>query len=141
MEIAIEAMRESQVAAWCELRRRLWPELTDDENRAEAAAYRHGIGALKRVVLASDGDKNIGFAELSERNLADGCGDGPVAYLEGWYVDPAYQKRGIGLQLVRAAEQWAMSAGYAFLASDAQIDNAAGQRAHRRGRSLPLSTW
>ena len=131
MTIKISDMSAGELADWGALRRRLWPTMTDAENRAEVAAYGAGTSPVRRVILAADGGRKIGFAEVSERNLADECGRQPVAYLEGWYVDPDYQRRGVGLRLIDAVTQWASSVGYAYLASDTQIANAAGQRAHR----------
>ena len=131
MAVEISEMERSDIADWGALRRRLWPTLSDAENREELAAYRAGTSPVRLVFLATAVGRKIGFAELSERNVADGCGDDPVAYLEGWYVDPAYQRRGVGMRLIDAVTAWAAGAGYAYLASDAELANATGQRAHR----------
>src|SRR5262249_3365824 len=71
-----------------------------------------------------------GFAEAGTRPYADGCQTSPVAYLEGWYVDPDMRRQGIGSALVRAAEDWARGRGYRELASDALLDNLTSQQAH-----------
>jgi aminoglycoside 6'-N-acetyltransferase I len=73
-----------------------------------------------------------GFAEVAERPYADGCATSPVAYPEGWYVDPDWRRATVGAQLVRAAESWARTRGYRELASDTPLDNLISQHAHER---------
>lgn len=73
----------------------------------------------------------VGFAEVDLRPYVDGCRTSPVGYLEGWYVAPAFRRRGTGRALVRAAESWARSIGCAEFASDTGIANRVSQRAHR----------
>ena len=73
-----------------------------------------------------------GFAELSIRNIVDGCLTDRVAYLEGWYVVPDLRRRGIGRALVHAAEQWATRRGCTEFGSDSEIDNDVSHAAHLR---------
>jgi aminoglycoside 6'-N-acetyltransferase I len=47
----------------------------------------------------------------------------PVAFLEGWYVDPDYRGARVGRRLVEAVEAWAREQGFSELASDALLDN------------------
>jgi len=47
-----------------------------------------------------------------------------VAFIEGWYVEPAWQGQGIGRALIEAAEAYARAAGHHEIASDAEIENA-----------------
>ncbi len=70
-----------------------------------------------------------GFLELSIRNYAEGC-EGAVPFVESWFVDPDVRGRGIGRQLMNAAERWARSAGYDEVASDARLANVVSHRAH-----------
>jgi aminoglycoside 6'-N-acetyltransferase I len=73
-----------------------------------------------------------GFAEVSTRPYADGCRTSPVAFLEGWYVDPDFRGQGVGRALVGAVEAWARERGLQELASDALLDNEVSQKAHER---------
>jgi aminoglycoside 6'-N-acetyltransferase I len=73
-----------------------------------------------------------GFAEVEARSIAEGWRTSPVAYLEGWYVDPDVRQRGIGTALVRAVEAWARAQGYRELGSDAVLTNLISQQAHGR---------
>ena len=85
---------------------------------------------LVLIVAEVDGDV-VGFIEVGLRSHADGCDERyPVGFIEGWYVHPESQRRGIGRALVAAAEVWARSQGARELASDTWIDNAPSQLAH-----------
>jgi aminoglycoside 6'-N-acetyltransferase I len=55
----------------------------------------------------------------------------PVAYVEGWYVDPDVRRTGIGTALIDAVEQWARAQGFRELASDADVANPDSQQAHQ----------
>ena len=60
----------------------------------------------------------------------EGTASSPVPYLEGWYVRAAYRGHGVGRALLSFIEQWAVSRGYAELASDAELQNDHGIRLH-----------
>jgi len=53
-------------------------------------------------------------------------------YLEGWFVEPRFGKKGLGRTLMNAAERWAISRGYTELASDAELENSLSIRLHKR---------
>jgi aminoglycoside 6'-N-acetyltransferase I len=113
------------------MRRALWPEIASDDEAADAARWLAQPDAVVLVAVRPDGSGLAGFAELGARPYADGCETSPVAYLEGWYVDPDVRQTGVGAALVRAGERWARARGYRELASDALLDNLASQLAHR----------
>lgn len=121
-------MRDDETEVWAALRTRLWPDCGPEDNAADIANWQSG-GSIKIVFLAFENDAAIGFAEISERSVVDGCA-GAQAYLEGWYVDPAYQKRGLGGALIAAAANWARDNGYTHLGSDVELDNRISQKAH-----------
>ena len=83
--------------------------------------------------MAEDGEGGlIGFAEVSVRHdHVEGASISPIPYLEGWFVDAAFRKRGIGRALLDEIERWAMSRGYTQLASDAEIENTTSIRLHQ----------
>lgn len=118
-------MRESDCDAWRAMRRRLWPDATEDDARAWLARG----DAVTLIAIRGEGDP-CGFAEVGCRAFADGCASSPVAYLEGWWVEPDARRAGIGRALVAAAAAWARARGLTELASDAELDNAVSIDAH-----------
>lgn len=125
----IRPMRDNETEAWGRLRHKLWPDCPPSESAAEAAEFLAGHSAVKLVLFALENETAIGFAEISERSVVDGC-EGAQAYLEGWYVAPEYQGKGVGGALIAAAAVWARAAGYDYLGSDAELDNLVSQKAH-----------
>jgi aminoglycoside 6'-N-acetyltransferase I len=114
------------------MRQELWPAPVG-EHASEIRDYFEGRSKLlAEVLLAVDEQgRPIGFAELSIRSHADGCESNGVGYLEGWFVDSAGRRHGVGTALVRAAEAWARRQGCAEFASDVEIDNSVSAAAHR----------
>lgn len=83
------------------------------------------------VLVADRGDGLLaGFVEIGSRNYAEGCETTPVAYLEGWYVDPDVRRAGLGSSLFRAAETWARHHGFTEIASDTELGNEVSLQAH-----------
>jgi len=80
-------------------------------------------------VAEADG-RLVGFLELDYRKYAPGCRSSPVPFIEGWYVEPGLQRRGIGRALIEAAERCARAAGHHEIASDAETGNGGGIAAH-----------
>jgi aminoglycoside 6'-N-acetyltransferase I len=83
------------------------------------------------VFVAEAKGRLVGFLELDFRKYAPGCRSSPVAFIEGWYVEPESQGQGIGRALIEAAEAHARAAGHHEIASDAEIENVQGIAAHR----------
>lgn len=83
------------------------------------------------LVAESHDHAIVGFLEADLRSHADGCDPRqPVGFIEGWYVASEHRGRGIGRQLVEAAETWARQQGCIEMASDTWIDNEGSQHAH-----------
>ncbi len=128
----IRRIEPADASEWERLRQCLWP--TDDHEHARAIAAFFGGDRRDpaEVFLAFDAQgRAIGFAEASIRPYAEGCHSGRVAYLEGWYVERAQRRQGVGAALVRAVEEWGCRQGCPEIASDAEIDNASSIAAHR----------
>lgn len=117
------------------LRAALWPESSVSEHAHELTSILAGkpLGIMPSVIFvaeSSDGSL-VGFLEAALRSCADGCDPRrPVGYVEGWYVSPSRRRQGIGVALLRAAEDWARSQGCREMASDTQLANALSQQVH-----------
>jgi|SRR5579872_2188504 len=136
--MAIVSVRQAHAADRDELARMrtlLWPDATFEEHRNEVDAMLQNkvTSTLPTVTLVAqleDGTQ-IGFLEAGLRSHADGCDIAqPTGYVEGWFVHEPHRHRGVGAQLMRAAEEWARTHGCREMASDALIDNPLSQCAH-----------
>ncbi len=82
-------------------------------------------------LLCQDGDRAVGFAELSlRRDYVEGCDGSPVGYLEGVYVLPEYRRQGVAKALLAFAEQWVAGKGCTQMASDCELTNGDSLRFH-----------
>ena len=131
MSTTIRPCRPGDETEWLRLRFALWGDEPGDEislreelDEIIAAADQDAIFAL------TDEGHYCGFAEVAIRNWADGCTGRNVGYLEGWYVEKSYRRRGIGRQLVAAAEDWSRQRGASEMGSDCEIENEISHSAH-----------
>ena len=109
----------------------LWPDCSPERHLLEIEQLTASEGGGLVLVAVRERGGLCGFAELSIRHdHVDGASAVPVAYLEGWYVDPDVRGRGIGRQLLEAAEKWAADRGLKELASDAELHNERSIEAH-----------
>ena len=130
--LTIRSARPQDIDELAILRHALWPDSSAAEH-AEELRHQLGSAALPLVLLAQDPDgRIIGFLEAGLRSHAEGCdASQPVGYLEGWYVDPAYRRQGVGAQLLAEAEAWARTQGSREMASDTWPENLISQRVHQ----------
>lgn len=128
--IEVRRASETDLTEWLRLRALLWPSCPSTEHRKEVAEY---LEKGKRVafVAAGPSQRRSGFLEATIRPFAEGCDTEPVGYIEGWYVDAAARRRGVGRRLVEAAEDWAREHGCVEIGSDCLIKNPVSLRAHR----------
>jgi aminoglycoside 6'-N-acetyltransferase I len=116
---------------WLRMRAALWPHAMADHPREVDGYLQSAVErAAAFVAERPDGNRLVAFLEVRLRDYADGCSSSPVAYIEGWYVDPRFRRRGIGAALVEAAEEWAEKLGLSEIASDSELHNDIGHRAH-----------
>jgi aminoglycoside 6'-N-acetyltransferase I len=109
------------------MRQLLWPESSFEEHLRELES---GLPAVNFVAV-DEHESLIGFLEAGLRSHADGCDPSrPAGYIEGWFVREEFRHRGVGRELIRAAEDWARAQGCVEMASDALIDNQTSQVAH-----------
>ena len=127
----VREVTANDAAEWFRLRKFLWDESSDDEHQVEMLdIYEHNETQLV-LVAETDSGKLVGFLEASIRPFVEDCHTDHVGYLEGWFVEEKYRKRGIGRNLVRTAENWARHKGCTEMASDSEIGNDASLQAHQ----------
>ena len=138
-EVRVRTVADPDRETWLRLRSELWPSHSKDDLAREVDSYlsrrdlwRFGSISIPFCVLVAEapGPEVVGFVEASLRPFADKCRTAPVGYLEGWYVVPAWRRRGVGGALVRAAEGWARSRGCREMASDAHVENRVSAQSH-----------
>jgi aminoglycoside 6'-N-acetyltransferase I len=134
MNIIIRPLKVADAGAWAAMRAALWPDADTDELQREAAAFAAGakLPTPQVVFVAEDVESPIGFLELSVRPYANGCDSMPVPFIEGWYVKPSAQRRGVGRALIRAAEGWSRERGFVEIGSDTEVANEDSVEAHER---------
>jgi aminoglycoside 6'-N-acetyltransferase I len=124
---------QHQLAA---MRHLLWPDATTEDHLKELETILHSgrYGILPMVILVSESEDSglNGFLEVGLRSHADGCDTAQsVGFVEGWFVNEASRKQGIGRALMRSAEQWARTQGCLEIASDTWIDDEMSIDAHQ----------
>lgn len=131
-QLIVRPIAEEDLSEWFRLRRKLWDATSDDDHQAEMLDILEHSDTQLVVVADSGMGKLAGFLEASIRPFVEDCDSDNVGYLEGWFVDPEYRRRGIGRALVTTAEAWARSKGATEMASDAEIGNDSSLVAHVR---------
>ncbi|WP_141735978.1 aminoglycoside 6'-N-acetyltransferase [Oligoflexus tunisiensis] len=127
--IQIRKITRSDGPHWADMRHALWPQSTQEEHLQEI----HDLIGQNDwgLFLAEENGSPLGFIEVSLRPYANGCDTSPVAFVEGIWVAENWRHKGVGRQLIQAAEKWAESRGLAELGSDTEITNTLSQTAHR----------
>jgi len=129
--VTVRPARPDDFAAWLRMRHALWPDESGDHAREIEQFFAGRLREPLAVLFAvDDQDRPLGFAELNIRPYAEDCVTDRVAYLEGWFVEPAARRHGVGRALVAAAEDWGRAQGCTEFASDALLDNAVRAAAH-----------
>jgi aminoglycoside 6'-N-acetyltransferase I len=126
----IRHARQSDRSEWLRMRSALWPDCPLDDHRTEMAEQLADETSFAVFVADRGNEQLAGFLEASLRRYAEGCRTSPVGYIEGWYVDEDVRRQGVGRQLMKAAEQWALAQGCQEMASDCEIDNDVSFRSH-----------
>ena len=126
---AIQQTVFSDSASVAQLAQTLWPHHTAEELKIEFESLLEDTNAA--VFLAYSKEVPVGFAQCQLRHdYVEGTSSSPVGYLEGIFVMPDYQKRGIARALLHACECWAKEKGCTEFASDCELSNADSLRFH-----------
>jgi aminoglycoside 6'-N-acetyltransferase I len=125
----VRRLADGDEVEWLRMRQSLWPDETLNDHQAEIEEMRRDPTCQVFVAERAAGGL-CGFLEMGQRKYAEGCDTSPVGYIEGWYVDPDMQRKGVGKMLVQAAEDRARQLGLLEMASDCLIDNTTSLAAH-----------
>ncbi|MDP9110585.1 MAG: GNAT family N-acetyltransferase [Candidatus Eremiobacteraeota bacterium] len=130
--MSTKLMEPADANAWAAMRNLLWPDQDRSDLAAEVAAYFEGCNKFIEAsfIVRDASGLPAGFLELGLRPYAEGCVSSPVPHVEGWFVLASARGRGLGRNLMAAAESWARDHGYAELTSDGLLGNDLGFRAH-----------
>lgn len=119
----IRPAETTDLPAWTELRRMLWPD-SSDQHEVELAQFFDGRSTdIEQALVAEVDGVVMGVIEINLRNFAEGSRQPVVPYIEAWCVHSDCRGQGIGRALMRAAEVWALDAGFDELASDTETHN------------------
>ena len=127
--MTIKKATQDDIRAAATLAHQLWPGDSPEEH---AAALLEIIASPEAAVfLAMEQGNACAFAQCQLRHdYVEGTDSSPVGYLEGIYVCPACQRRGIARELLAACENWARAVGCTEFASDCELDNEDSLRFH-----------
>lgn len=131
LEMNIEVISSENVRQLVELGLELWHYYSFDE---EFESYKSIIASENEICyIARHREQYITFIHLSTRNdYVEGAGDLPVAYIEGIYVKPSYQKQGLAKKLTKVAEDWDRQKGFKQIASDTDLGNSVRIDFHKK---------
>lgn len=117
---------------WLNLALELWTDYSTEEMQVSLTEILHSP-RQSAVLVRTEAGKAIAFMNLSLRSdYVPGATQSPVAFVEGIYVKPEYQKQGVGKALIQYAEQWAQAQGCVELASDALLENTVSHAFHKQ---------
>lgn len=129
-QFTVRPLRETDLDDWFRLRKILWDATGDDDHKSEMIDILDHPDSQFVLFAETDSGRLVGFLEASIRPYVEDCVTDHVGYLEGWFVEPEFRKRGIGRELVRHAEAWALERGCTEMASDAELGNDGSLAAH-----------
>jgi len=134
--LTVSEVTQADLDEWVSLALRLWPDEESNPEKAclEMEAELLGILRSPRDTGFLTRDRQgqaVGFINLSLcYDYVPGADHFPVAYVEGIYVADKSRRKGIGLALLKRAEQWAIDNGCTQLGSDVLIENEESCRFH-----------
>ena len=127
----IETAKPEHIADWLRLREAVYTGVDREFHVQEIGLFREDDTKECFLAVSEDG-KACGMAEVSLRNVVDGCLTSPVGYIEGIFVDHNKRGTGVARRLLEQAENWCRSQGCTEIATDAELDNTAAQQFHKR---------
>ncbi len=124
--IHLRTITRSDFTEWQQMRKALYHNMEDEFDDQEMD--RIVDNPQWQCMFVKFSDTNIGFVELSLRNIVDGCLGSPVPYIEGIYLKPDYQGLGYGHKVIELLKKRSIERGYHELAADTELDNPNAQK-------------
>lgn len=129
--MTLEAITHKTINITAQLMLELW----NDANLKEAIENCKRISTTtnEAIFLAKNKNDYIGFIYLSLRQeYVEGTSSAPVVYIEGIYIKPTFQQKGIGRFLVQQGEKRGKSKGAKEFASDTETFNQQSINFHKK---------
>jgi aminoglycoside 6'-N-acetyltransferase I len=132
VNLTIRRLTAADRAPWLNMRTTLYVDEAGDEpiGLSEDIDMMLANEAWAAFGAEAPNGQLVGFIELNERNVAEGCSTSPVTYVEGLWVAPGLRRRGVARRLLAAGMDWGRSRGRSEMASDVQLPNLASQAMH-----------
>lgn len=128
----IVEVTQADFEEWLGLALELWSDYSTEEMQISLTEILHSPRQSGFLVRTEEG-RAIALMNLSLRyDYVPGATQSPVAFVEGIYVKPEYQKQGVGKALIQHAGQWAQAQGCVELASDALLENTVSHAFHKQ---------
>lgn len=130
--MTIKMASEKHKTEWLRMRMALWPDVSKVIHEREMDAMISDSERFAVFIVPGPNDRLLGFVEVSIREIIDeGCIFKYIGYIEGWYVEPDWRGKGIGGELVKVAERWALGKGMTEMGSDTGMEHIESQKAHQ----------
>lgn len=127
----IRAASLADKATYLDCARRLRPTVSDQELAGDWQRIVEKRGQ-HAALLCVDDETILGIIEVSRRPLVPGFGAGPVAYVDGLWVEPGEARDQAAARLLAAAESWAHTRGCKQMVADAGVDEQWEQELRRQ---------
>ena len=126
----LKKITKNDLTLWQEFRTALYGSLRDKYHQIEMKQILESDIWWCYFVVNESGSV-LGLVELSARNIVDGCLSSPVAYLEGLYLKPRFQNKGIGKEIIKLVLNWCKKHGFSELATDTELANTGAQKFYK----------
>ena len=119
LKMNIKMASKENETNWLRLRMVLWPDVSKKIHEKEIRAMLSNPKRFITFIAYDSSNRSIGFIEASIREIIDeGCEIKNIGYIEGWYIEPKYRRKGFGAELVKSAEKWVSQKGLKEIAVD-----------------------